>query len=455
MGKSVRPASQSRWSQFKRDLYPWYVVGILMLTFSVAYIDRQILTLLIEPIKRDLGVTDTHMGLLAGFAFAIFYTVLGVPIARMSDRGNRLRIISAGVFVWSIMTALCGFAGTFWQLFLARIGVGAGEACVPPAAYSIVADSFRPEKVARAVGILLMGVYIGLGFAMIGGSAVVQMSAGLEIIRVPFIGEMRSWQLAFVIAALPGILVLALLSTIREPARRLYRADGSSSVVEVQRAAFSELLAFFLERKRLFGAITISTSLIGMVITAFFVWVPEVLRRSHEVAITDAGFAFGAILLVFGASGCASVGWIVARFARRDQTGAEIRAMVVSSIAIIPFGLATTLAPNYHVAVAMLAPTIFFMAVAQALSPSLIQLVTPNHLRAQTTAIWTLIAVLLGTTAGPALVAIISDFLFRDERMLGQSLALVTVLALPIGVVFLNYAIKPFLEHRQKVAPVA
>ncbi len=448
-------AAESAWRRLRRNFYPWYVVGVLMLCFTVAYVDRQVLTLLIQPIKRDLGVSDTQIGLLAGFAFAIFYTILGVPIARLSDRSNRVRIISVGVLIWSIMTALCGFASSYWQLFLARVGVGAGEACVPPAAYSIVSDTFRPEKVARAVGILLMGVYIGLGFAMIGGSAVVQMSQGLETVRVPLLGEMRSWQLAFVIAALPGALVLMLLATIREPERRKYMADGSSTVVGVQRASWSELRSFFYERRRLFGAITISTSLIGMVITAFFVWVPEMLRRNHDVAVTSAGFAFGLVLLVFGSLGCGSVGAIVSWVAKRNPDEAEIRAITLSSMAIIPFGLATTLAPTYELSLLMLAPLIFFIAVAQALSPALIQLVTPNHLRAQTTAIWTLVAVLLGTTAGPAVVAIITDFVLRDERLLGQALAWVTGLAVPVGVLFFRIARGPFARHRQTIAPVA
>lgn len=438
-----------------RGYYPWYVVGVLMFCFTVAYVDRQILTLLIQPIKRDLGVSDTQIGLLAGFAFAIFYTIMGVPIARLSDRSNRIRIISLGVLVWSIMTALCGFASTYLQLFLARVGVGAGEACVPPASYSIVADTFRPEKVARAIGILLVGVYIGLGFAMIGGSAVVQMSQGLESVQVPVLGEMRSWQLAFILAALPGILVLALLYTIREPERRQYQADGSSSVIAVQRASWGDLAAFLLQRKLLFGAIIVSTSMVGMIITAFFVWVPEMLRRNHQVEITQAGFAFGFILLVFGSLGCSSVGTIVSWLAKRGKDDAEIRAIMWCSFAIIPFALAATLATNYLFSLMMLAPLISVMAAAQAISPALIQLVTPNHMRAQITAIWTLIAVLLGTTAGPAVVAIITDFVLHDEQLLGQAMALVSLIAVPIGVIFFKWACLPFARQRQSIAPVA
>lgn len=453
MIESTAVQSGSFSQRWRRDIYPWYVVGVLMVCFTVAYIDRQILTLLIQPIKRDLGVNDTQIGLLAGFAFAIFYTIMGVPIARLSDRGNRLRIISIGVLVWSIMTALCGFANTYWQLFLARVGVGAGEACVPPAAYSIVADTFKPDKIARAIGILLMGVYIGLGMAMIGGSAVVQMSQGLDSISVPLLGEMRSWQLAFVIAALPGVLVLLLLMTIREPQRRQYQADGSASIVGVQRASWGELWQFFLERKKLFGALTVGTSLVGMVIMAFFVWVPEMLRRNHDVAITHTGLAFGVILLVFGSLGCFSVGPLVAWFGKRNKADAEIKTILFASCAILPFALATTLLPNYYLSLLALAPLIFFMAVGQAVSPAIIQLVTPNHLRAQTTAIWTLIAVLLGSTAGPTLVAVITDFVLLDESRLGQSLALVTLISIPVGAIAFVTSRSTFARHRQLVAP--
>ncbi len=192
--------------------YGWYVVVVLMLANTIAFVDRHILSLLIEPIRRDLGLSDTQIGLLAGFAFAIFYTILGVPIARLADVRSRRAIIATGIFLWSLMTAVSGLARNYLQLFLARIGVGVGEAALGPAAYSIIADYFPPEKLARAIGLYAMGLYAGAGLAMIGGSAVVSLTSGAGPIDLPLIGTVKPWQLAFFIVSLPGLIVVALMA---------------------------------------------------------------------------------------------------------------------------------------------------------------------------------------------------------------------------------------------------
>lgn len=435
-----------------RETYAWYVVGVLMLTFAVAYIDRQILSLLVQPIKRDLGVSDTQIGLLAGFAFAAFYTIMGVPIARLSDRGNRVRIISAGVAVWSVMTAACGLASSYAMLFLARIGVGAGEATVGPASYSIIADYFAPERVARAIGVYIMGVYLGVGLAMIGGSAVVRMTSGAESFPIPLIGDVRAWQLAFLIAALPGVLVLALLATVREPVRRQYLADGSSREVGTRRSEWREVLGFIRSRQSLLTAWTFGSAAAGTVITAFFVWVPEVLRRSHGLEIANAGLLFGIALVAFGAPGSSAAGWAVGRLRCRGHRDAEVRAAYYCCILILPLGVAFALAPTAMLAIAALAPLLFLMGLAQALTPAVVQLITPNHLRAQVTALFTLIAVLIGATAGPALVALIADFVFRDEQSLGRSLAIVVAVLMPIAILLFGASRKPFLQCRTLAA---
>ena len=144
-------------------MYAWYVVGILMLAYTFSFIDRQILSLLVGPIRRDLAITDTQMSLLHGLAFAIFYTFLGLPIGRVVDSRSRRKVIIIGITVWSLMTAACGLANRFVTLFLARMGVGVGEATLNPAAYSLITDYFPKEKQGRAMGIYGMGIYMGAG----------------------------------------------------------------------------------------------------------------------------------------------------------------------------------------------------------------------------------------------------------------------------------------------------
>ena len=158
-----------------------------MFAYMVAFIDRQILSLLIQPIKEDLGVTDTQIGLLAGLAFAIFYSFIGIPIAKLADTKNRVSIISVGVALWTLMTAICGLTKTYFYLFLARIGVGVGEAALSPAAYSMIADYFPKEKLGRAIGIYVIGLYLGAGIAMLVGSAVISLVSSLLASYIPIL----------------------------------------------------------------------------------------------------------------------------------------------------------------------------------------------------------------------------------------------------------------------------
>ena len=171
-------------------VYAWYVLLILFLAYTVAYIDRQIMALLIEPIKRDLHISDTQVSLLIGFAFVIFYTFAGIPIGRLADKKNRRVIIATGIFFWSLLTAVCGLARNFWQLFLARIGVGIGESCLSPAAYSLIADYFPKSRRSMAIGLYSSGIYVGAGLALVVGGFVIQLIANMHEVVIPVIGHL-------------------------------------------------------------------------------------------------------------------------------------------------------------------------------------------------------------------------------------------------------------------------
>ncbi len=199
----------------------WYVVGVLTLAYVFSFIDRQILSLLVGPIQRDLAINDTWMSLLMGVSFAVFYTLFGIPLGRLADTKNRRNVIAVGIAFWSVMTAGCGLARQYWTLALMRMGVGIGEATLSPSAYSMIADYFRPERRSTAMSVYSMGIYIGSGLAFVLGGIVVKFAAQQESIELPWLGSIRSWQLVFLLVGLPGLPV-ALLTwlTVREPARR-------------------------------------------------------------------------------------------------------------------------------------------------------------------------------------------------------------------------------------------
>ncbi len=192
-----------------------------MLMYIFSFIDRTTISLIVEPMKRDLNISDTQIGMLQGLAFALLYTFLGLPIARLSDRFSRRAIIAAGVFIWSIMATLCGLARTAMQLFIARIGVGVGEAALSPAAYSIITDSFPRSRLGSAFGVYNIGITIGAGVAfLVGGIVVAAVSHAGASYTLPLFGEVRAWQMVFIVTGAPGILLPLLLLTFREPARR-------------------------------------------------------------------------------------------------------------------------------------------------------------------------------------------------------------------------------------------
>ncbi len=200
--------------------YAWFVVGVLTLAYIFSFIDRQILSLMVGPIQHDLEIGEKQMSLLMGASFAVFYTFFGIPLGRLADTRSRRGLIAVGIALWSFMTAGCGLARTFWQLALMRMGVGVGEASLSPSAYSLISDYFPPERRSTAMSVYSMGIYLGSGLAFILGGFITLLVSGRDTTPLPWIGELRSWQIVFLAVGLPGLLVALLLLTVREPVRR-------------------------------------------------------------------------------------------------------------------------------------------------------------------------------------------------------------------------------------------
>ena len=261
-----------------------------MLAQVVSFIDRQVITLLVQPIRADLAISDTEMSLLMGFAFVIFYVTMGVPIARLSDRYSRRTIIATGIFLWSLATAACGLARNFWQLFLARIGVGVGEATLTPAAYSMIADYFPKETLGRAIGLYAVGVYLGAGLALVLGGAAIRAISASGPLDLPVVGTLAPWQLTFMVVAIPGLLiVLLMMFTVREPVRRNLAETREKSI------PVREVAEFMWLNRGTFGSIFWGYATGGMAFYGFIFWVPEFIRRSHGWDISDAGIVFGGV----------------------------------------------------------------------------------------------------------------------------------------------------------------
>ena len=419
--------------------YSWYVLFLMTFSFAVSFIDRQVMTLLIEPIKSDLNINDTQVSLLIGFAFSIFYISMAIPIARLVDKGNRVNIIALGVFFWSLMTGVCGLAKNYWQLFLARVGVGVGEATLTPAVYSLIPDYFPKEKLGTAVGFYMLGMSLGTGFALVLGGAILSYVSSIGDINFPFIGTLRPWQVTFLIVGLPGILLAILIKlSVKEPVRRdiFDNIDATTSKVL--------LIPFIKKNFKTLLCITVAYSFGGMVFYGFLTWIPEHLRRSFDWDISNAGYVFGLMLAIFGSLGAVLGGRFHDYIFSKGYIDAPIRCALIVFCMLMPIMVLTPLITDSFITTIMLGIFSFTMFLQQAMSPVAIQMIAPNHIRAQVVAIFFFISTFCSIGLGPSIVAVATDFIFKDENMLFLSISLVSAIFLPFSIIALYLCLKPY-----------
>ncbi len=409
--------------------YAWYVVGVLSFANMVSYVDRQILSLLVVPIKQDLGLSDTEVSLLAGFAFALFYATMGLVIGRLADSSNRRIIIAVGVFFWSLATAACGLAKDFSQLFLARMGVGVGESTLSPSASSMISDYFPAERLGRAFSFYTGAQYVGAGLALVVGGAAIELVMTLGDLNLPIVGHLYSWQLTFIFVALPGFLVLALMATVREPARKGAVTDSGAAAPAVP---WKDVLTFMGRNRRTFTAHFVAYSVSSVVGFGTVAWIPTYFIRVHGWQAQDIGYVYGLMVGVLGALGVFAGARLAEEFLKRGYTDAYLRAAMVAQLLVILPGTLAPLMPSAWLVFLFLVPVTFLKSFPVAVGLAAIQQITPNRMRARVVAMYLLIANILGVGLGPTVVALITDFVFRDEMAVGYSLATVALLIPPL-----------------------
>lgn len=415
----------------------WTLVVMLVAAYAIAFVDRQILTLLVEPIKRDLAISDTEFSLLSGLAFTMFYTTMGIPFAWLADRGSRRNLVVISMTFWSVMTAVCGLAHSFLTLFLARIGVGVGEAGLSPAAYSMIADSFPAERRARPVGVYAAGAVLGLGLALIIGGAVVHWASSAPPLVVPGIGELKTWQLAFLIVSFPGPLLAVVLLFIREPRRHETKTSQGEPPASFR--------LFLRERGYVFSLLAFGYSLIGVAIAAYLSWTPAFMIRTHGWTVTRVGTVYGAVLLVFSTAGILAGGWLVDRLAARGARDAVLQVSIGGCVLALPFALWAPFAPTGEMAMTIIAVMSFLFGLAQGLPVAALQAIAANRIRARVVALYLLIGNVIGFTVGPTGVALISDYWLGDPGKIGTAIAILSGFVTPLGLFALVLARRPFV----------
>jgi MFS family permease len=393
---------------------------VLMGAAIVSLLDRQILILLVEPIRADLRLTDTQISILQGLAFALFYSVAALPIGQLVDRINRRNLIIVGIVLWSAATILCGLSRSFQSFLIARLGVGFGEACLNPAAYSLLCDYFPPERRGRAYGLFASAGSAGSGIALLLGTAVFAALGASTLLLVPFLGPLAAWKIVFVICGFIGFVMAVLLAVVPEPPRLETASTGKG-------ARLPDQISYFRGNYNLIGMFLCAFALMSLARFGYVAWITAFYMRSFGRSVPQAGLITALLLIGGGLVGCLLGGWVGDRVKSADRRGGRLLVPLWSGLLSIPALLGWLLADRIEYSVAF---GCIFSALGVAgltMGPLALNELVPNELRGRMAAVYMLIVGLLGIGFGPTAVALVTDYVFRDVHALRYSLLLVTL----------------------------
>lgn len=414
----------------------WGSVTVFTILYIMSYADRKLLSLLVGPIQRDLHISDFQFGMLQGFAFSLLYVVAGIPIGRLVDRKPRRMIIYLGVTFWSIFTASTGYAQNFVTLFLLRCGVGVGEATLSPASYSMMSDLFPKEKVTTAIGVYGTGVTIGGGIAFVIGGSLISLINSIDGVDLGILGTFEAWQLAFVLAGVPGLLLAFLIFTVPEPRRR-----GVAKTSEV--TSKSELWDFMRTRKAFLLYHFIGFALVGTWSFSVSSWAPAFYGRKFGISAIEMGIGLGVYTGIFGTMGAIVGSRLVDALTKRGMQDAQMRVCAWAMLAAIPFGVGGFLFPTAIGSFALLSIMQFFLMFIVGPAVGALQLATPNQLRGQISAIYLFVVSIVGFGLGPVIVGALTDFVVGDPSKIGTSLILVILTSGPGAAILLFLGLGP------------
>ncbi len=414
----------------------WKTLWILSLVLGLSQIDRNILSLMLQDIKHDLGLSDSQMGLLIGLAFSVIYLFLSFPLSLISDRKTRKVMIAVGVAFWSLCTAACGLARGFWPMFLARAGLGAGEAVNGPATYSLLGDSFPREKLPRAMAALNLGFMAGTALSLILGAGVIAAVKHVHF-TLPVLGEARYWQLVFFAIGIPGVLVAALTMTIREPVRR-----GVIRQPVTGWRSYLEVFPYLSRNLRFYGCMFASVFITGTITYGSLNFRAAFFARTYHWPSQEYGLVYGVASLITSMLGLLAGTWLCERWNRTHSDG-NLRVGLLAYALAAPFSAVFTLMPNGWLAVACGALGAGAALMAAPPVVAALQTVTPGNIRAQVNSLYLLLFSGVTGIVGPWFIGWLTD-LQHDETRLGVVIAAVSAIGLPIALFIQVFTLKPF-----------
>lgn len=414
----------------------WPLVGIFMCFYFLSFVDRAIISLMVETIAHDLKLTDVQMGLLLGPAFGVFYAAAGIPIGWFLDRYSRRWICMGMVLLWGFATTVSGFAHSFWLLFFSRMGLGAGEAGLSPTAYTMIAEQVPSRRLPTAYSFYTIGAFAGGGLAIVGGGGIIQALAGLQTISIPRLGDFFPWQIAFLLVGCLTMVLAPLALLLREDVRPLPptpssdgRTRGGSGLIALIR---SDPL-FYLGYPFAFGSINV-------MVTAFHAWTPAFMSRTYGWDVGQISLAYGATQGGAGVVGLIATGWLVEWLYNRGMTDAHVRVPALGLCASVPAMILGIISGSPGV---FLAASVLFWGVTYTYAgyaPAALQLGTPLLFRARIGALYITFLSVMGLFIGPTAVSWITEGVFHDKSKIGLSLIVVMVVWAPISLLALALA---------------
>jgi MFS family permease len=431
------------WPSLRQAYYAaWVLAGVQM----CAQLNNGVTSLLVEPVKRDLGLTDLQLSYALGFATVLFYVVIGIPAARLVDQYSRKWLMTGAVLVWSAATAACGLAQNFWQFFAARVGIGAGESINGPLCYSLMADYFEPSKLPRAIAIYNVGFTGGNALSLLLGALMIHILGGLPDIEVPLLGVVRDWQLVFILTGLVGIPIALLTASIAEPRRRNLKA--ASLVAGKPRAAtLREVIAYLFRHWRVYGPIFTGLCFTSLYMFGMASWNAALYVRTFGWSPAQAGLYSGLLNLGLALPSLAGAIWVNDWFRNRGHADANMRVLAIGFTLAAPFMILWPLMPSAWLALALGGVGSALMLFAAPSLNSAMQIVTPNEMRGQITALYLFTMTAVGGGFGPTFFALLTKHVWGDEMLLRYTFVLSAAVLFPAAAFIYWLGVKPYRER--------
>jgi len=425
-------------STWPRPAMAWYGVSMIALVTLFGQLDRGIMALLLASIKRDTGMSDTELSLLMGLAFSIPYMFVGLPVARMADVGRRTVILPAALAVWSLGTALCGMAQSFWQFFVFRALIGAGESIKGPTSTSLIPDLVPRTRLSRAFGVYNVAVGAGESLALILGGLLLGIFVAMPPIHVPMIGELHGWRMVYLVFGIPGLLLaIVFLLTVKEPARHGLTRPGSAPIRDV---------ALFLVRgpaARVYVPLLCAAVLNSLYLMGIGAWRPTFYERTYGLGPAEYGPIIGLGMLIAAPVGVALGAFVVERLAR-SWDDAHLRLVLLTELLTIPVVILAPLMPSFTLALACQVMLNILLMMSAPSRLAAMQIITPNEMRAQANAIFMFLFGAIGAGLGPSVIALVTDFIFKDEAELRYAMLTTAAIAAPVVAICTLTALRPY-----------